>query len=92
MIPKRMISFRAPRDDYDRWVANAVDAGLTFTEWAIRRLNGPVPAMPNLAKVIAAPVVKKVVGVPPELVKASTKCEHRIPPGTYCKSCERIKR
>lgn len=75
-------SFRASDEDYERWSGEAKDEGVSLGQWIRRRLNGPVA--PKLASVARVPIATK-------LVQRKGKCEHRIPPGTYCKTCEKIK-
>lgn len=78
----KIVSFRAEEDDLERWKEEAFRARLTWGEWVRRRLNGPVA--PTLASLPSTQLTKV-----PHTKKA--KCEHRLPPGAYCKVCERIK-
>lgn len=83
----KTISFKASEEDYVNWRKEAVDEGYTFGAWVRRRLNSgltpppPPPVAPTLAAIATAPKIIK-----------PHKCPHRLPPGTYCKTCERIKK
>lgn len=74
-------SFRAHEADIERWREEAKREGITLGVWIRNRLNGPIA--PRLATLPTTLLTK---------VEHVGKCEHRIPLGSYCKSCGKIKR
>lgn len=84
----KLVNFKADEADYIRWKQRALSEGMTFGEWARRNLNMGIVAN-NLVRV----VIEKVPEPPkPARATRSLGCEHRLPKGTYCKPCGKIKR
>lgn len=73
----RVVTFKCDEEDYYRWRREALDARITWGEWVRRKLNGGVPAAPTMAEIAVTRV---------------RPCDHRLPPGTYCKRCKVLKK
>jgi hypothetical protein len=73
----KVVSFKADENDIHRWKEEAHNSRITMGEWIRRKLNGGVPAAPALVS-LARP--------------KEAKCEHRLPPGAYCKRCQKLKK
>lgn len=70
-------TFKAPEEDLLRWKEEAHQARMTFGAWIRKKLDGGVPAAPALIEVLRPKVAR---------------CEHRLPPGAYCKRCQILKK
>lgn len=82
----RLVNFHAEEYDIDRWKVEAKASKMSMSEWIRRRLNGRSltegPTAPKLVKVAKVGVAKTVPVV----------CEHRLPKGAYCKSCQVLRK
>ncbi len=76
-LTKVPVVFKAEPEDKARWQEEAYQQRITFGEWIRRRLNAKA--------VLDAPTLAEIA------VRASS-CEHRIPVGAWCKTCQVIKK
>lgn len=77
----KVFSFKADEEDLERWRGNARKERLTLGAWIRNKLNEPdLGVAPTLA-IVAKKAQSKVL-----------TCEHRLPPGSYCKRCQVLKK
>lgn len=90
-MASKVIPLRASEDERGRWGAVAEGEGLSFNAWARRALNHAAELGVALAaereRVVREREMKRRAAFP-QLRKRAVICEHRVPPGSFCKRCD----
>lgn len=97
MLYVKLVNFRAPEEEIQSWKTAAAEARVSFAAFARRALNTavgsqPLAQIPPPVEEPTAPRIKIedcVVYKPAPPKKG--KCEHRLPSGSFCKSCGKTK-
>jgi hypothetical protein len=75
----KLVNFKADPQDIEKWKRKAWEQRISFGEWVRRRLN-------------AEPLAEAAKMITLSSVTSNGACDHRIPPGTWCKRCQQLKK